>query len=157
MTEKVKEKRQLGLIYNNIGYIYNIQEFNQKADSIYRLMEVIAKELRDTTLWSEALSRQASIDLMKGENYFPIAEQKLLDALVAVDKMKNDGLKANISASLSNLYSRMEQKEKALHYAKLNLSLRRDTTRAYRAFFILGDAYYKSEQYDSATFYLNKS
>lgn len=51
-------------------------------------MEVIAKELRDTTLWSEALSRQASIDLMKGENYFPIAEQKLLDALVAVDKMK---------------------------------------------------------------------
>ena len=157
LTEKVKEKRQLGLIYNNIGYIYNIQEFNQKADSIYRLMEVIAKELRDTTLWSEALSRQASIDLMKGENYFPIAEQKLLDALVAVDKMKNDGLKANISASLSNLYNRMEQKEKALHYAKLNLSLRRDTARAYRAFFILGDAYYKSEQYDSATFYLNKS
>ena len=82
---------------------------------------------------------------MKGENYFPIAEQKLLDALVAVDKMKNDGLKANISASLSNLYNRMEQKEKALHYAKLNLSLRRDTARAYRAFFILGDAYYKSE------------
>lgn len=68
------------------------------------------------------------------ENYFPIAEQKLLDALVAVDKMKNDGLKANISASLSNLYNRMEQKEKALHYAKLNLSLRRDTARAYRAF-----------------------
>lgn len=28
----------------------------------------------------------------------------------------------------------MEQKEKALHYAKLNLSLRRDTARAYRAF-----------------------
>lgn len=157
LTEKSKEKRQLGLIYNNIGYIYNIQEFNQKADSIYRLMEVIAKELRDTTLWSEALSRQASIDLMKGENYFPIAEQKLLDAFVTMEKIKNDGLKANISASLSNLYSRMNQGEKALHYAKLNFSLRKDTVWPYQTFLLLGDAYYKLKQYDSATFYLNKS
>ena len=157
LTEKVKEKRQLGLIYNNIGYIYNIQEFNQKADSIYRLMEVIAKELRDTTLWSEALSRQASIDLMKGENYFPIAERKLLDAFVTMEKIKNDGLKANISASLSNLYSRMNQGEKALHYAKLNFSLRKDTVWPYQTFLLLGDAYYKLKQYDSATFYLNKS
>ena len=157
LTEKSKEKRQLGLIYNNIGYIYNIQEFNQKADSIYRLMEVIAKELRDTTLWSEALSRQASIDLMKGENYFPIAEQKWLDAFVTIEKIKNDGLKANISASLSNLYSRMNQGEKALHYAKLNFSLRKDTVWPYQTFLLLGDAYYKLKQYDSATFYLNKS
>ena len=157
LTEKSKEKRQLALIYNNIGYIYNIQEFNQKADSIYRLMEVIAKELRDTTLWSEALSRQASIDLMKGENYFPIAEQKLLDAFVTMEKIKNDGLKANISASLSNLYSRMNQGEKALHYAKLNFSLRKDTVWPYQTFLLLGDAYYKLKQYDSATFYLNKS
>lgn len=35
--------------------------------------------------------------------------------------------------------------------------MRRDTARAYHAFLILGDAYYKCEQYDSAIFYLNKS
>lgn len=157
LTEKVKEKRQLGLIYNNIGYIYNIQDFNQKADSIYQLVEIIAIELKDTTLWAEALSKQGSIALSKGDDYFPIAEQKLSNAFMAADKMGYNRLKADISASLSRLYTRMEQKEKALHYAKLNLSLRRDTARAYRAFFILGDAYYKSEQYDSATFYLNKS
>ena len=157
LTEKSKEKRQLGLIYNNIGYIYNIQDFNQKADSIYQLVEIIAIELKDTTLWAEALSKQGSIALSKGDDYFPIAEQKLSNAFMAADKMGYNGLKADISASLSRLYTRMGQKEKALHYAKLNLSLRRDTARAYRAFFILGDAYYKSEQYDSATFYLNKS
>lgn len=157
LTEKVKEKRQLGLIYNNIGYIYNIQDFNQKADSIYQLVEIIAIELKDTTLWAEALSKQGSIALSKGDDYFPIAEQKLSNAFMAADKMGYNRLKADISASLSRLYTRMGQKEKALHYAKLNLSLRRDTARAYRAFFILGDAYYKSEQYDSATFYLNKS
>lgn len=157
LTEKSKEKRQLGLIYNNIGYIYNIQDFNQKADSIYQLVEIIAIELKDTTLWAEALSKQGSIALSKGNDYFPIAEQKLSNAFMAADKMGYNRLKADISASLSRLYTRMGQKEKALHYAKLNLSLRRDTARAYRAFFILGDAYYKSEQCDSATFYLNKS
>ena len=157
LTEKAKEKRQLGLIYNNIGFIYNIKDFNEKADSIYKLMEVIAQEVKDTTLWSEALSKQGSIALTKGEEYFPIAERKLSDAFGAVDSVGNNGLKANISASLSNLYSRMDEGEKALYYAKLNLSLRRDTARAYRAFLLLGDAYYKLGQYDSATFYLNKS
>ena len=132
LTEKVKEKRQLGLIYNNIGYIYNIQDFNQKADSIYQLVEIIAIELKDTTLWAEALSKQGSIALSKGDDYFPIAEQKLSNAFMAADKMGYNRLKADISASLSRLYTRMEQKEKALHYAKLNLSLRRDTARAYR-------------------------
>ena len=157
LTEKAKEKRQLGLVYNNIGFIYNIQGFNEKADSIYQLMEVIAQEVKDTVLWSEALSRQASINLMKGGNYFSMTEQKLLNAFVVADKMEHNGLKADISASLSNLYSRMNQGEKALYYAKLNLSLRKDTARSYHAFLILGDAYYKCEQYDSAIFYLNKS
>jgi cell division protein FtsL len=157
LTEKAKEKRQLGLVYNNIGFIYNIQGFNEKADSIYQLMEVIAQEVKDTALWSEALSKQGSIALTKGKEYFPIAEQKLSDAFEAVNRVGNNGLKANISASLSNLYSRMDEGEKALYYAKLNLALRRDTARAYHAFLILGDAYYKCEQYDSAIFYLNKS
>ena len=125
LTEKSKEKRQLGLIYNNIGYIYNIQDFNQKADSIYQLVEIIAIELKDTTLWAEALSKQGSIALSKGDDYFPIAEQKLSNAFMAADKMGYNRLKADISASLSRLYTRMGQKEKALHYAKLNLSIRR--------------------------------
>ena len=157
LTEKAKEKRQLGLVYNNIGFIYNIQGFNEKADSIYQLMEVIAQEVKDTALWSEALSKQGSIALTKGKEYFPIAEQKLSDAFGVVDRVWSNGLKANISASLSNLYSRMDEGEKALYYAKLNLSLRRDTARAYRAFLLLGDAYYKCKEYDSATFYFNKS
>ena len=157
LTEKAKEKRQLGLVYNNIGFIYNIQGFNEKADSIYQLMEVIAQEVKDTALWSEALSKQGSIALTKGKEYFPIAEQKLSDAFGVVDRVGSNGLKANISASLSNLYSRMDEGEKALYYAKLNLSLRRDIARAYRAFLLLGDAYYKCKEYDSATFYFNKS
>ena len=142
-----------------LGDVYKrqIQDFNEKADSIYRLVEGIAEELKDTILWAEALSKQGSIGLAKGEEFFSIAEQKLSDAFAAIDRAGNNGLKANVSALLSNLYSRMDQGEKALYFAKLTLSLRRDTARAYHAFLILGDAYYKCEQYDSAIFYLNKS
>lgn len=57
------EKRQLGLIYNNIGYIYYIQNFKEKADSVYQLMEDIAQELKDTTLWAEALSGRVLLPL----------------------------------------------------------------------------------------------
>ena len=87
LTKETVEKRQLGLIYNNIGYIYYIQNFKEKADSVYQLMEGIAQELKDTTLWAEALSKQGSIALSKGDNYFPIAEQKLSNAFMAADKI----------------------------------------------------------------------
>ncbi|WP_082788046.1 hypothetical protein, partial [Bacteroides intestinalis] len=157
LTKETVEKRQLGLIYNNIGYIYYIQNFKEKADSVYQLMEGIAQELKDTILWAEALSRQGSIAFMKGNDYFPIAEEKLLNAFTLADKILHNGIKANISAGLGCLYSRADQGKKALFYAKLNLSLRKDTARAYQAFLILGDAYYRVGQYDSATFYLNKS
>jgi len=157
LTKETVEKRQLGLIYNNIGYIYYIQNFKEKADSVYQLMEGIAQELKDTTLWAEALSRQGSIAFMKGNDYFGTAEQKLLDAFTVVDRIENKAIKADVSATLSRLYSKMDQGKKALFYAKLNLSLRKDTTRAYQAFLILGDAYYRVGLYDSATFYLNKS
>lgn len=43
--------------------------FKEKADSVYQLMEDIAQELKDTTLWAEALSRQGSIAFMKGNDY----------------------------------------------------------------------------------------
>ena len=32
LTKETVEKRQLGLIYNNIGYIYYIQNFKEKGN-----------------------------------------------------------------------------------------------------------------------------
>ncbi|WP_291530527.1 tetratricopeptide repeat protein [Bacteroides sp. UBA939] len=157
LIKDTKQKRQLGLIYNNMGYIYHFQGIYEKADSIYQLMETIAEELKDSTLWAESLSKQGSIALTKRDSCFSTAEQKLLDAFAIADKIGYKRIKADISADLSRLYSRTHRGEKALFYAKQNLSLRKDTAYAYRAFLLLGDAYYKTGQYDSATFYLNKT
>lgn len=157
LAQKEQERRLLGLIYNNIGYIYYIQDFNEKADSIYRLMEHIGQELKDTALWTEAISRQGSIGITARKSDYLEIEQKLLKAFEIADEKGFNGIKVNTSASLSRLYSRMNQGSNALIYAKQNLALRKDTVRSYQAFFILGEAFYKIGDYDSASIYLKKS
>ena len=46
----------------------------------------------------------------------------------------------------------MGEIEKALQYAKLNYYSQRDTLHRCRASLLLGDAYFKNEQYDSARY-----
>ena len=46
--------------------------------------------------------------------------------------------------------------EKAVEYAKLSVNNQENINMQYRACLVLGDAYYKTAQYDSALIYLNK-
>ena len=51
----------------------------------------------------------------------------------------------------------MENGEKAIEFAKQNLGVQKDRTTCYKAFELLGSAYYLILQYDSARYYLQKS
>ena len=64
---------------------------------------------------------------------------------------------AKTAYSLSLLYGRMNMGEKAVKFAKLNIINQDNPNVAYRDFLILGEAYYKVSQYDSASIFLNKS
>lgn len=155
LAQKEKNLDLLGLTYNNIGYLYYIQDLNEKADSIYQLVENIAIQQNDSIFLAEVLVRQSKINLKRGEEYYPKAEQLMLYALdVAINS--SDRMKEFIYQSLSTLYSRSQNGVEALKYAKLAVSLQQDTT-YYKNYLLLGDAYYKAECYDSATVYLNKS
>lgn len=157
LAKKTGNQKLLGLIYNHAGYLYYLQDLVEQADSIYQLAEKLAIQRNDTGLWAEALSFQGKINIEKGMPYYPKAEDKLLKAFNMTSTPRYKRVQANIASSLSSLYSRMEQKEKAIQYAKLNISLREDTTQCYTAFLLLGDAYFKIGKYDSATIYINKS
>ena len=89
--------------------------------------------------------------------YYPTAEERLLKAFEMTNTAKYRRVQANIAAALSTLYSNMELNKKAIQYAKLNISLRSDTAQHYKAFLLLGNAYFKAGLYDSATIYINKS
>lgn len=155
LAQKAKDKVLLGRIYANAGYIYYLQDFYDKADSIYRQAERIGFLLKDTSLWAEAVAMQGKIQLYQNQDFK--AEEKLHEALSILGNFKQDGIRADIASALSSLYSKNENGEKALRYAKQNLSLQKDTAHCYRAFLILGDAYYKMGQYDSAYYYIKKS
>ena len=157
LAKKAGNPKLQGLICNHAGYLYYLQDLLEQADSIYQLTEQLAIQQNDTSLWADALSFQGKINIERGISYYPKAEEKLLKAFDMTNTPNYKQLQADIAAALSSLYNSMELNKKAIHYAKLNISLRNDTAQHYRAFLLLGDAYFKAGLYDSATLYINKS
>lgn len=157
LAEEAGEKRLLSLIYLNIGYLYYSQNLNTQADSSYQLAQQIGIQLKDSVLQAEVLSRRGFICMEKGEEFYPEAEKMMLKALAIVQKQSNIQLKENVFSSLCQLYNWMENGEKAIEFAKQNLGVQKDRTTCYKAFELLGSAYYLILQYDSARYYLQKS
>lgn len=149
--------KMIPLVYNKIGAVYYDTGQDSQSDSIYCITEKLALQLKDSTLWVEVLSKQGMLFLRKGVKYYPEAEQKMKQALYALEHLKNNQLQAMVSASLSTLYCYMNDGKKALNFAKHNINSQLDTSQIYRTFLLLGDAYYTNKQYDSAMIYLYKS
>lgn len=156
LSEKGKDTELSSLIYSNVGYLYYIQDFTSKADSIYQLAAQLAVQQKDTVALVYALSQRGMINLERGQSHYPDAEKQMQQALLLAEHFSDATVKIPIYASLSTLYSEMENTEKALQYAKLNYFSVRDTSHCYRTFLLLGEAYFKNEQYDSAEIYLQK-
>ena len=154
-AQKAADKVLLGRIYANAGYIYYLQEFYAKADSIYRQAEQISIQLKDTSLQISSLTMQGSMQLYQKD--YQQAEKKLLQAESLLKDVRQNAIKANVFSALSTLYTRTGKSTKALQYAKQNFKLQKDTLHCYRTFLELGDAYYQTGQYDSATIYIRKS
>lgn len=145
----------LGRIYGNIGYIYYLQNLYEKADSLYRQVEQIGTQLKDTSLLVSSLTMQGKILLY--QSCYSQAEKKLLLALLISAGLEQNEIKAGIHSALTTLYVRTEKHLKALQHAKQNFLLHKDTLHCYRTFLELGDAYYQAGKLDSATLYIKKS
>lgn len=152
---KINDEPLLGRIYNSMGYLYYLQGLYDRADSIYLKTEQIGIQLKDTSLWAESLSMQGNIKF--NQQLYQQAEKNLLQAIHVLGNFKQDKIQSAIAATLSSLYGKTGDGAKAVQYAKQNIRLQKDTTNCYRAFLILGDAYFKMEQYDSAKIYICKS
>ena len=127
LAKKTGNPKLQGLICNHAGYLYYLQDLLEQADSIYQLTEQLAIQQNDTSLWADALSFQGKINIKQGIPYYPRAEEKLLKAFDMTNTPNYKQLQADIAAALSSLYNSMELNKKAVHYAKLNISLRNDT------------------------------
>ena len=155
LAKKTKSENLIPPAYVHIGHICYEQTFDDAADSIFQVAEQEAIRMKDTLSLAESLSRQGLVKMEKGVTFLPQAEKQMLQALAMTSHLP-DRNKGNIYECLSDLYSKMQNGQKALQYALLNLSLHKDTT-CFKAYSLLGDAYYKTAQYDTATVYFVKS
>lgn len=156
-AKKTSDYKLTGYIYNNIANLYYSQKLNEQADSIYQITEKLAIQEKDSNLWADVLSQRGMIDIRKGKEYYHKAEQKLLQAFEISHQTNHRNMMAKTAYSLSLLYGRMNMGEKAIEFAKLNISNQNNSNVIDRAYLVLGDAYYKIAQYDSASVYLQKS
>lgn len=156
-SKKANDNKLTGYIYNNIANIYLSQRLHEQADSIYQITEKLAIQEKDSNLWADVLSQRGMIDINRGKKYYDEAEQKILTAFKISCYIAQKSMIAKTAYSLSLLYGRMNMGEKAVKFAKLNIINQDNPNVAYRDFLILGEAYYKVSQYDSASIFLNKS
>lgn len=156
-AEKCADYKLAGYSYNNIANLYYLQKLNEEADSIYQIAKTLAIHEKDPNLLAEVLSQQGMIDIRKGKEYYLQAEKKLLYAFKIAQHTAQKNIIAKTAYSLSLLYGRMNMGEKAVVFAKLNVSHQNNYHMLCRAYLILGDAYYKTSQYDSASNYLSKA
>ena len=153
-AKKIPDYNLAGHIYNNIANLYYQQRLNEQADSIYQITEDLAIKQKNFHLHVEVLSQRGMINIREGK--YKEAEQILLHAFEISRHSTLKSLIAKTTYSLSLLYGRMNMGEKAVEYAKLSVNNQENINMQYRTCLVLGDAYYKTAQYDSALIYLNK-
>ena len=157
LAQAVEDKRLLARIYNGMAYIYQCEELNWKADSLYNKVEQMAIQMKDTVLWLESVKRQSIYLIGKGKSYYKEAEQKLLQNYEIASRYGNPIYQCSNALNLSLLYSYMRNGEQALRFAHKALELQQeDTIMRSTAILLTGEAFYKVGLYDSAAFYLNK-
>ena len=156
-AQSISDNKLAGYIYSNIANLYLLQRLNEQADSIYQITERLAIQEKDSNLLADVLSQRGMIDINRGKEYYSEAEQKILLAFKISRHIAQRNLMAKTAYSLSLLYGRMNMGKEAVEFAKLSLNNQDNVKMLYRGYLLLGDAYYKTVQYDSALIYLNKA
>ena len=118
LAQAVEDKRLLARIYNGMAYIYQCEELNQQAESLYNKVERMAIQLKDTVLWLESVKRQSIYLIGKGKSYYKEAEQKLLRNYEIASRYGNPIYQCSNALNLSLLYSYMRNGEQTLRFAR---------------------------------------
>ena len=147
----------LGRTYGRMAYIYHSQGMYSQADSLYKETEQLAVQVGDTALWLETLDRRSVHLIAQGEEHYREAETLLLKACLLARQKKLVKYQSNCMETLSLLYSYMQDGEQALRCAREAWRLEPDTAKRYMSSLLIGEAHYKLNHYDSATFWLERT
>lgn len=147
----------LGRTYGRMAYIYHSQGMYSQADSLYKETEQLAVQAGDTVLWLETLERRSIHLIAMGEEHYREAETQLLKACQLAQQKGFGKNQSSCMETLSLLYSYMQDGEQALRCAREAWRLEPDTAKRYMSSLLIGEAHYKLNHYDSATFWLERT
>ncbi len=147
----------LGRTYGRMAYIYHNQGMFFQADSLYKETEQLAVQAGDTVLWLETLERRSIHLIAMGEEHYREAETQLLKACHLAQQKGLGKNQSSCMETLSLLYSYMQDGEQALRCAREAWRLEPDTAKRYMSSLLIGEAHYKLNHYDSATFWLERT
>lgn len=147
----------LGRTYGRMAYIYHSQGMYSQADSLYKETEQLAVQAGDTVLWLETLERRSIHLIALGEEHYREAETQLLKACHLAQQKGLGKNQSSCMETLSLLYSYMQDGEQALRCAREAWRLEPDTAKRYMSSLLIGEAHYKLNHYDSATFWLERT
>ena len=160
-ARRIGDRLLLVDIYQELAHLHYFQglrlcddSFYTLSDSLYNLTEKEAKELQDTVLWINALIGYARTSQVQKELEY--AERRLLYALDLAIALEDKRLEADVSMHLSLLYAEMKKKKESLFYIRQNLALRKNVISDFLYCSVLGNAYRRVGEKDSADFYLRK-
>ena len=147
----------LGRTHGRMAYIYHSQGMYSQADSLDKEAEQLAVQAGDTVLWLETLERRSIHLIAMGEEHYREAETQLLKACQLAQQKGFGKNQSSCMETLSLLYSYMQDGEQALRCAREAWRLEPDTAKRYMSSLLIGEAHYKLNHYDSATFWLERT
>ena len=160
-AREIGYKRLLADAYFELANIYYFEGLRLLAepprilaDSLFYLTEQTAEAMKDTALWINSLLSHSLIP--SGRKQYAEWERLLLSALRLSEEAGDKGHEAIASMDLSVMYGELGKKEKSFSYAQRNLTLRKGLISEYLYYLILGNAYQRIGEKDSADYYLNK-
>ena len=149
LARRAGDNRTLGQIYNNLAYICLNQGMPEQADSLYREIEVLARQTGDSLRLAEALLRRGGQALALGKDHYAEAERLIGQGAGMARLLHSPGCLHLAYVSLYALYNYAGQDEKAWEVAQ---EYRRvaDSANYARANLLLANSYIGLSQYDSA-------
>lgn len=157
-AREVENLRMLGRIYINMGYIYQTNGIDAMGDSLYCLAVETARQLKDTVLLVESLTRRGIHQMKLDSTCYPKAKHFLQESYRLLTQTEFFSQGNTIAMSLSNLYGWMQQSDSAIYYARQAISLcKNETNELHRAQYFLGNAFLLSGQIDSARYYYEQN
>lgn len=156
-ARRAGDTRTLCRTYNNLAYICLNQGMPGRADSLYAEVEQLARQAGDSVRLAEALLRRGAYQLSLGKEAYPRAEQLIWQGYGLAQNLHSPVILHLAYSFLYALHSYQHQDREALQIAKAFMAMPLDVVSQGKACLLVGSAYSRVAQYDSAAVYLKEA